>query len=150
MRGSDDSTAATHSSAAEIHTTCVSISGTEEGSTPAYYPLAWDSEVTVDDNGKIYIYQDQLVNGIYVSPGLARVQDVADRFRVRYLYGWDSIPVDIVRATLLLAKKMLMSDTVGSSLIKGRDEFRPEILSLDNEELDSIMSSYKTATIINT
>ena len=45
---------------------------------------------------------------------------------------------------------MLIQDNVGSSIIKGRDEFRPEMFNVDVKEIESIINSYIVLSIGNT
>ena len=66
-------------------------------------------------------------------------KDVANRIKIIYLYGYDTIPEDIKRLNVLLAKRILIRDNVGKSLIEGRDEFRPEMYNIDEDEIKSIV-----------
>jgi len=149
-RGVLDTTAAAHSSGADIHTTIVMVSGTDEGGTPSWYPLTHGSEVRVEDNGKVYIYDDTLYSNLLIGNNMLYKQGVPARFRICYYYGWDTIPVDITRLTLLLAQQQLFSDTIFSSLIKGRNEFRPELLDVAQEEIDRIVGYYQNIDMRNT
>lgn len=149
-RGVDDSTGSAHVSGDSIHTTVVESSGTAEGTAPTWTVLNWDSEIVADDNGKIEIYKGLLIDNIYVDTILMSKQDVANRIRITYLYGWDIVPVDITRLTLLIAKQMLIMDTIGGSLVKGRNEFKPGVINVDNAEIESILSTYSMAKIGNT
>lgn len=149
-RGVSDSDGAAHSDGDSIHTTVLEISGTNQGSSPSWNALAWDSEMYAGSYGNLYIYKDQLSSGVYVNPALMREQDVAQRVRIRYLYGYDSVPVDITRLTILYAKRMLMMDNVSSSVIKGRNEFQFSALNADAEEMERIASAYRVIKIQNT
>jgi len=148
-RGALGSTAATHATGAAVHTTVVSISGTGEGTTPSWTPLAWESDMFAEDVGvgKIYIYDTQMTSNVSsVNASLLAKIDVPNRFRVFYLYGYDTIPYDITRLTLLLAKRMLVQDNIGASIFKGRNEFGPsisDISQIDTEEIRRIMDSYR-------
>ena len=151
VRGVDDSTAATHSEGDLIHTTVVEVSGTYEGSNVVWNVLAHDSQVDVhEEEGKIYIYRDQIINQIDYSRTIMARQDVANRFRLTYLSGYQTIPADINRLTLLVAKQMLVHDTVSAALIQGRDEFDPTLTNVENKEIESIMEDYKSVKVSNT
>lgn len=149
-RGVYDSTAAAHTAGDSIHTTSVQISGTDEGSTPTWYTLTWDSEVTVNEIGKVYIYDDTLYSTITVGNSLLPKQDIPNRLRISYLWGNDEIPYDITRLTLLFAQRSLWSDAILGSLIKGRNEFNPELLSVIESEANLIISKYRIWNIENT
>jgi hypothetical protein len=149
-RGCLDSTAAAHSSGDTIHTTAVQVSGTDEGGVPTWYTLTWGSEFVTQDNGKIYIYDDTLYSAVLINNNLLPKRDVDNRFRVSYYYGWDTIPSDITRLTLLLAQRSLFTDTIISSLIKGRNEFRPETMDVVQREIDNIVNVYANVDIRNT
>jgi len=150
-RGVDDSDAAAHTAADEVHTTVVEISSTPEGSSPTWNALKFPSEVAIDkEKSKIFIFQNTILEDVYVVNIMIAKPDVANRFRLRYLYGWDSIPVAITRLCLLLSKRMLMNDTVGSSIFKGRNEFRPEMLNVDQVEINQIVSAYIETPMGNT
>lgn len=149
-RAQHSTAAATHASGASIHTTIVEISSQDEGNPPAWYSLAWDSEVSVDELGRIYLFRDQLIGGIVVTPTLMPVRDVADRLKATYYYGHDSVPVDITRLTILLAKRMLITDNIGAAMIKGRNEFQPQMLNADKDEIDQLTDLYRALQVENT
>jgi len=150
-RGVDDSDAAAHTAGDEIHTTIVEVSSTDEGSSPTWNALKFPSEVVVDEEkSRIFIYKNTILNDVYVTNIMIAKPDVANRFRLRYLYGWDSIPVDITRLCLLLSKRMLINDTVGMSVFKGRNEFRPEMLNVDQTEINQIVFVYTELPMGNT
>jgi len=150
-RGVDDSDAAIHTAADEIHTTIVEVSSTDEGSSPIWNALKFPSEVAVDEEkSRIFIYKNTILNDVYVTNVLSARPDIGNRFRIRYLYGWDSIPMDITRLCLLLSKRMLLNDTVGMSTFKGRNEFRPEMLNVDQSEINQIVSTYVELPMANT
>lgn len=143
-RGVNDSTAAAHTAGAEIHTTVMELSAEEEGTAPTYTPLAWNSEMILADAdlGKLYIYLDtSRQTGTITASRLNIRSDIPRRIRLNYFYGHNTVPVDITRLTLLFAKKMLMADTVGSSIVQGRDEFRPEMMNADEIEIQRIVES---------
>lgn len=150
-RGFNDSTATTHSDNADVHSTVVEISGTAQGTSPTWYSLKHDSQVNIsEDSGKIFIYQDNIISDVDLTNTVMHTPDVAQRFKITYLHGWSTIPVDITRLTILLAKNMLITDSIGKSLIQGRNEFRPELLNSDKDEIASIIEDYKSWKVSNT
>lgn len=151
VRGVDDSTAATHADGASVHTTIVEISGTTPGTAPTWYPQAWDSKMYADQDGKIFIYDTVLTDNATATGDLIlREPDIDNRFRVSYLYGYDTIPKDITRLTLLYAKRMLMQDKIGGSIVIGTNEFRPEMFNADLREIERIEMAYRQLPMGNT
>lgn len=142
-RGALSSTAATHTSGDAVHTTVFFRSDTTEGSAVEWEVQAWDTDMFAKDTGLIYKFKD-------VSPDPLTRQSVANRIKIIYLHGYDEIPVDITRLTLLLAKRMLMQDNVGKAIIAGRDEFSPELFNVDKDEIDDIIGSYVILAMGNT
>lgn len=134
-RGEDSSSAAAHTAADEIHTTIVEISETVDGNTPSFQTLSWGNDYYAEDNGNIYIHEDTKIDNI--------PQDIPNRVKIRHYHGYDSIPEDIVRLTLLLAKRELIQDNIGKALIEGRNEFKPEMFNVDINEINRIVDAYR-------
>jgi hypothetical protein len=149
-RGVDNSTIAAHTDGDEIHTTIIQISGTDEGTTPTWYVRSWNDETFADENGKIYIYDRSLISDVTGENMMLPQQDVENRFKISYYHGYDFIPADITRLTIIFAKRMLMNDTMSKSIMSGRNEFRPEIFNADETEINRIIAEYFVARISNT
>jgi len=149
-RGVGDSTAATHSEDDEVHTTVLELSGTSEGTAPTWEVQPWNSDMFANADGKIFIYRDSLSSQVTAESTVLHKTGVANRFKLTYLYGYDSVPVDITRLTLLLGKRMLIQDSVGGAMVKGRNEFRPEMMNADAQEIRSIVGTYKVVAMGNT
>ena len=141
-RGVDSSTAAIHTAADSIHTTIFEISESDEGSVPSFETLSWEDNYYADENGNVYIYEGSKIDNI--------PQDIPNRIKIRYYYGYDSIPKDITRLTLLLAKRELIQDNIGKALVEGRNEFKPEMFNVDINEINRIVNAYKIYAIKNT
>lgn len=151
-RGVNESTAAAHSSGDEVHTVIVETSGTEEGSTPTWNVLSWSDEYALAnlDTGNIYIYKVLVLSGVYVDQAIKPDMDVPRRIRINYLYGFNTIPKDITRLCLIYAKQMLVKDNVGKSVLAGRNEFRPEMVDVDQAEINQILDGYRQSAMGNT
>jgi len=150
-RGVGGSTAAAHSDGDAIHTTCVESSSTPQGNTVTWKSLAWGTEFYADsDLSVIHINDVTIIAGTYADNAVYPAAGVANRLRVRYLSGWDSVPVDITRLTLIFAKRMLIRDNLSRSLIFGRDEFNPNLYNADKEEIDRIVGTYREIPMANT
>ena len=142
-RGTNGSTAATHTDGDAVHSTVVFISDTDENTAVSFTAQAWDTDIYIDDNGLIYRFKD-------ADPDVLKRAGVVNRVKIIYLYGYDTVPADITRLTLLLAKRMLMQDTIGKAIIAGRNEFRPEMFNIDNQEIQKIIDSYIVLPMGNT
>lgn len=134
-RGTNGSTAAVHSDGDAVHSTIIFISDTEENTAVTWTVQPWDTNVSVDDAGLVYRFKDS-------SPDVLTRAGVANRFKMIYLYGYDTVPGDITRLTLIIGKRMLIQDNVGKSMIAGRNEFRPEMFNIDINEMKRIVDSY--------
>ena len=148
-RGSLGSTAASHDEDDEVHTTILFVSGTSEGTSVTFIPEAWDTDMHATEDGLIYRFDNYTTSG-YTTDNFLCKKDVANRIKIIYLYGYDTIPEDIKRLNVLLAKRILIRDNVGKSLIEGRDEFRPEMYNIDEDEIKSIVGSYIVLPMGNT
>ncbi len=142
-RGYGDSDAAVHSSGDVVYTFIVEVSDDAEGNTPTYTALTRGNQYSLkSDIGKVMI-----LNSTNVS--LVTAEDIPDRVKLKYLYGYDSIPVTITRLTLIYAKRMLANDNMVSSLFKGREEFSPENMDKDEIEMRRIEDAYRHWNISN-
>jgi hypothetical protein len=141
-RGVGDSTAASHTAATRIDSTIIELSDTEQGTTPVFTILKYNSEaVCNEDLGKIYIYNNT---------DLLSRDGINNRFRITYYYGWKTIPASITRLTLLLAAKELMNSTVRKAHITGMNSFNPELINVDFSEIDRIVNLYREIPMSNT
>jgi hypothetical protein len=142
-RGANGSTAAAHTAGDDIHTTVIEISNSSEGRTPSWRVMAWDSEMHSDEYGNLYIYENGVMSADQITNQLYPYDGTPNRLRATYLYGYDTIPEDIQRLTIIIAKRMLIADNIGKSMIAGRNEFRPEMFNADMQEMTSIINNYR-------
>lgn len=142
-RGVLGTTAAAHSNGDSVHSTIVFRSDTTEGSEVSWTIQPWHTSIFANEYGLIYKFQG-------ASPEVLNRSGVAERIKIIYLHGYDVVPGDITRLTLILAKKMLAQDNIGKALIAGRNEFRPEMLNADESEIQSIVNSHIILPMGNT
>lgn len=142
VRGYDGSTAAAHSAADPIHSTTIQVSGTLEGSTPTWTALSHESEAFVKDIGEVVLYNPENIETLFITTVVHPRPGVENRIKLRYLNGFDTVPHDINRLTLIYAKRMLNADNITGSMIKGRNEFKPEMYDVDEKEINRILSEY--------
>ena len=142
-RGVLGTTAAAHTSGDDVHSTIIMVSDTSEGTDETFTVQPWDTSVYITNNGLATRFKD-------ADPDTLSPYNIPNRFKVIYLYGYDTVPKDITRLTLLFAKRMLMMDTVGKAIIAGRDEFQPQMLNADEEEIGRIVNSWIVLSMGNT
>ena len=135
VRGAMETTAAAHDDLAEVHSTVLFLSNTQEGSSVVWTVQPWDTAMYADEYGLFYSFDCANQDPLFKS-------GVASRRKMIYFYGYDSVPEDITRLTLVFAKEMLVKDTLGSALIQGRNEFKPSMLTADIGEIERIINSY--------
>jgi len=141
-RGVGDSTGAAHVSGKEIHTTVVELSDQPQGVATTWSQLEHGTDVDVDaSTGRILIYNNPTSDIAYAENIYNDYVGIAKRFKLTYLYGFDTIPLDITRLTILFAKRMLVADTITSSLFQGRNEFTPEMQDADLVEINQIIKT---------
>ncbi len=148
-RGALGTDAATHTDLDAVHSTIFFLSNTIEGTAVTFTIQPWDTQMHVTAEGLIYSFAESVFSSSQY-PGRLTKQDVANRVKIIYLYGNNTIPKDITRLSLLFAKQMLMKDTLSKAMIAGRDEFRPEVLDSDNTEINEIIGSYIVLSMGNT
>lgn len=142
-RGALSSTAAAHTAGDLVSSTIVQYSVDNEGTTQTYSTLAKNSQFEVKtDTGKIYIYENFMIHSIPAN--------TPHRVKIIYYHGYDTIPADIKRLTILYAIQMIVNDNISKSLATGRDEFNPSMLSAVDKEIQEIVESYFVAGIRNT
>ncbi|MHA1168261.1 MAG: hypothetical protein ACTSRU_10605 [Candidatus Hodarchaeales archaeon] len=142
-RGVLGSTAATHADGDSVHSTILFRSDTVEGSAVVWTIQPWDLSMYANAEGLLYKFKD-------VDPDPLTRRGVANRVKIIYYYGHDSIPADITRLTIVLAKRMLIQDNIGKAIIAGRDEFSPEMFNVDSDEISKIIGSYIVLPMGNT
>lgn len=148
-RGAMDTDAATHDDGDSIHSTILFLSNSQEGISRVYTVQPWNLQMHATETGLFYSYNQSVFNESQFPNRLTK-QDVADRVKLIYYHGYDTIPEDITRLTLIFAKEMLVKDTIGSSLIQGRDGFQPGVMNTDSGESESIINSYIVIPMGNT
>jgi len=135
-RGAMGSTAATHEDEVEVHTTILFKSDTAEGSSVVWTVQPWDTSMFANEFGLLYSFSQS-------SPTVLSRSGVANRIKLLYYFGYDSVPKDITRLTLIFAKRQLIQDNIGKSMIAGRDEFQPEMFNADINEINRILNAYR-------
>ena len=149
VRGALGTTAAAHSDGDAVHSTILFLSNTAEGTAVTFTVQPWNTKMHATEEGLLFSFADSVfVSSQY--PDRLTKQDIANRVKIIYLYGYNTIPADITRLTLLFGKRALMQDSIGSSIIKGRNEFRPEMFNADENEMQTIINSYIILPMKNT
>ncbi len=142
-RGSLGTTAAAHSDGDAVHSTILFRSDTMEGTAVTFTIQPWDTSMYATSDGLFYKFKD-------ADPDPLTRRGIANRVKIIYYYGHDTIPEDITRLSLLFAKKMLIQDNIGKSMIAGRNEFKPEMSNVDMSEIQSIKNNYMVLPMGNT
>ena len=112
------------------------------GQTQKFETLAYNRDYVFGGHNNIYIYETSRVYRVRT--------EIPGRMKLSYLSGYQSIPENIKRLTLILTKKMLASDNIMKAMIEGRNEFNPSMFNVDEQEMNSIISAYKILRMGNT
>jgi len=146
-RGENSTTAAAHDDNTYVTRHIVEYSLTEAGSEPTWETLDYMKDYSIDaDSGRIKLLNFDLLRTAVLNNKFP-VEDLPDRVRLSYPYGWNVIPEEIELCTLMIASKQLLNQTVSRSLIQGRDEFRPQMLTVDDAWINSIKERYTSIKV---
>jgi len=142
-RGAMSTTAATHDDGDYVHSTILFTSDTQEGSPVVFTVQPWDNNMFANEYGLTYLFKDSNLS-------LLSNAGVSNRIKILYYYGYDSLPTDITRLSLIFGKRQLIQDNIGKSMIAGRDEFKPEMFNVDMDEINRILNAYRVLPMGNT
>ena len=127
----------------------VEASNTPDGAAPVWTILEKDSRYDVDlANGRFWLPPTTILStddSIILDSVPQR--GVPNRFRVSYLSGNDSIPEDITKLCLMVAGSSIIKQTVRNATIGGLDDFRPNLVNVDKDEIDELFSNYRLLLI---
>lgn len=123
----------------------IEISTTDPGGTISWDVLEEGIDFELDKRtGRIHLYSaGGYYFGQYYDEFNSPPKGVANRFRISYISGYSSIPDDIVKVTCMIASKDLMSMAVRKAHAQGMNDFNPETIDVDKEEIEKILSHYK-------
>jgi hypothetical protein len=125
---------------AMIYPFVIESSNTEAGYDNQWTILQKDIDYHINyTTGRIYLYgfdYDSLALGLNFP---ARIPN---RFRANYVYGHQTISDDIKRLNIIMAAQNLTHATVSRAVITGKDNFTPNIVSVDKEEIARIVAKY--------
>jgi hypothetical protein len=120
----------------------IEASSTEPGSEPVFVPLIEDLEFDIDkDTGRVEILKVDWTGDAYSTYNIPRL--VPNRFRASYLYGYSTIPSDMTKLCLLIASRDLMKSAVRKAHALGQNSFNPELINVDDVEIDNLLQHFK-------
>lgn len=144
-RGYNSTSAGTHTGSTGVYSTVVEVSFSDEGTEPSWNTLIRNTDYDLDtESGRVYIYDQRwTTSAMAYYNRIKPIADVPHRLRVRYLYGYDSVPDEIKRATLMLAARQLRMQTMSKALIDGRNEFKPATIDVDLAWVQETLNDYR-------
>lgn len=139
---------AAHSSGGTVVPYVIEISGTDPGTDPSWTVLTKDSDFDIDlQTGRVTLYRSDF---ILATLSLSYPQEhVPNRFRATYIYGNDSIPPDVKHTTLLMAAKSLLKRIVRKAMMDGKNDFKPELIGVDDEEIKNGIDQHRNYHVRN-
>lgn len=121
-----------HSATTKVYPYIVEISTTDSGSNPDWVVLSIDDEFDLElKTGKVHVYKTDFDLTYYALQSPPRF--VPNRFRITYPYGYSTIPDDIRQLCLMIAAKELSHMAVRAAHIDGRNDFKPELVDVDEQ-----------------
>jgi len=126
----------------------VEISTTGPGSNPTWNVISEITEFDVAlEEGRFHVYVDRYIADPY---GSNNPPIIPNRVKLYYLTGHSSIPDDIGWLCLALASRDLMKASVRKSHATGLNDYNPELLDVDSEEINRILNRYRSWQMSNT
>jgi hypothetical protein len=121
----------------------VEISVSEEGTDPSWQVLDENVDYNMqNEHSSITLFESTMyVTGYDYSQFPERF--VKNRFRSTYLWGYDTIPADIKKLCLMLASKDIMHLAVRKAHSQGINNYRPDLVDIDNAWIEATIESYK-------
>ena len=139
-----------HAVAETVTPHIVRTSTTQRGLTPTFTTLEKDRDYDIDyKSGRVHLYESSLdvsQNTMFVR---FPAYQVPNRLQVSYIHGWNTIPSDIKRCTLMIASKDLMHTTVRKSHTYGINEFNLELVDVDENWINRTIAKYKSVRSTN-
>ena len=134
-----------HDDGSTVKPYVVEISTTNPGGSITWQVLTEDTEFDLDrKTARVHLYENRSITESTIAPNLTMPPRlVANRFRASFISGNSTIPVDITKATLMLAAKDLMSTVVRQAHTNGLNDFNPDLINIDEKEFDKIISHYR-------
>jgi hypothetical protein len=129
-----------HDSGETVHPFVISISTTPGGTNPTFEILERDIDYDLDlKTGKVqllkkagYVYSSNYADSTTFPP-----KGLSNRFRAdHYIYGYETIPKEIIKLCLYIAKRELMGGTYGKMIINGRKTDETDRLAIDEQWIE--------------
>lgn len=124
----------------------IEISTTSSGTEPTFEVLDKDSDYDMDkESGRVHLYRDDLLLDVLTTSNPPRL--IPNRFRATYLQGNNTIPEDVKEAILMIASKDVMKKAVRKAHSNGLNDFNPDLIKVDQEDIDKAIELYKLTLI---
>ena len=130
-----------HSDNAAVYPFVMEASITSPGSEPEWTVLDYGTDYDVDlDSGRFQLQSGQAVTGGNLNS--YPMSFIANRVRLSYLFGFNEIPKDIVRLTLMLAAKELIYSTASHAFINATTQFQEITNAINDDWITVTISQY--------
>lgn len=125
------------------------LSTTEAGSSPTWTILQPNTDYDLDrDSGRVHIYRDDVNLDVFNTTSPQWM--LPNRFRASYIAGYETIPVDIKRAVLMIAAKDVLHTAVRSAHTAGKNDFNPAMIDIDEAWIESTIAKNRSLQMVNT
>lgn len=135
--------AAAHDNSLTVHPYIISISTTARGSAPTFTVFERDVNYDLDlKSGRVQILFSDADLSVLSSEFPQR--GVPNRFLAKhYLYGYETIPKEIIKLTLFIAKRELMKGSYAGMLFRGNKTDETDRLEIENQWIEQKLQEYK-------
>jgi len=139
---------ATHDVDDYVYPWAFEVSTADSGSTPSWIVLQVDVDYDLDKaSGRVHIYDETVNLASFNSE--SPVRGVPNRFRANYIWGNSTIPDEIKRLNLMIAARDLLHSAVRKAHTNGMNDFKPSLIEVDKEWIESTLDKYRNMQIDN-
>ena len=136
---------AAHGTSKTVTPHIIEINTSDVGQKPNWAVLEQDKDFDLDLNsGRVQLYESSLDLSNSTSISRFPSYQIANRLRATYINGWDTIPKDITRLTLMIAAKDLLHTVVRKAHSIGKDGFEPSMIDVDEDWINNTIDRYKS------
>ena len=115
-----------------------------DGSTPTWTVLSQGTDYDLDlDTGRVYLSEQEYNVTNAQAYSNSPQHRVPNRFRMSYVQGNEEITKDINQLALMLTSKDLLHRAVRKAHVTGLNDFDPGLVSVDEDWIKQMLSSYK-------
>lgn len=136
-----------HGTAVNVKPYVIEISTTDKGYPPTFTILNENTDFDIDlSTGRVRVANYDTETSSYAGNW---IPEAPNRFRASYLWGRSEITKDVERLCLLIALRDLQRTAVRKAYLTGMNSFNPELINIDDAEIEMLLSKLKSPSSAN-